>query len=174
MTAWHGNTFRISGTMWGESTGEFPSQRSVIRIFSSVSLIRCWIISRVAGVLSSHDAAICRHWNDPMGCWLLPFFQFCLTQCACCVICPIYVKSWSPLQWRHNERDGVSNHQPYDCLLMRLFRQRSKKTSKLRVTGFVRGIHRWPVNSPHKGPVTRKMFPFDDIFMAFGEHDECW
>ena len=29
----------------------------------------------------------------------------------------------------------------------------------------VRGIHRWPVNSPHKGPVTRKMFPFDDVIM---------
>ena len=28
---------------------------------------------------------------------------------------------------------------------------------------FVRGIHRWPVNSPHKGPVTRKMLPFDDV-----------
>ena len=31
---------------------------------------------------------------------------------------------------------------------------------------FVRGIHRWPVNSPHKGPVTRKMFPFDDVIMC--------
>ena len=30
---------------------------------------------------------------------------------------------------------------------------------------FVRGIHRWPVNSLHKGPVTRKMFPFDDVIM---------
>ena len=30
---------------------------------------------------------------------------------------------------------------------------------------FVREIHRWPVNSPHKGPVTRKMFPFDDVIM---------
>ena len=30
---------------------------------------------------------------------------------------------------------------------------------------FVRGIHRGPVNSPHKGPVTRKMFPFDDVIM---------
>ena len=30
---------------------------------------------------------------------------------------------------------------------------------------FVRGIHRWPVNSPQKGPVTRKMFPFDDVIM---------
>ena len=39
------------------------------------------------------------------------------------------------LQWRHNERDGVSNLQPHDCLLNRLFGRRSKKTSKLRVTG---------------------------------------
>ena len=31
---------------------------------------------------------------------------------------------------------------------------------------FVRGIHRCPVNSPHKGPVTRKMFPFDDVIMC--------
>ena len=32
---------------------------------------------------------------------------------------------------------------------------------------FVRGIHRGPVNSPHKGPVTRKMFPFDDVIMMY-------
>ena len=31
---------------------------------------------------------------------------------------------------------------------------------------FVRGIHRSPVNSPHKGPVTRKVFPFDDVIMV--------
>ena len=73
----------------------------------------------------------------------------------------------SSLQWRHNDHDGVPNYQPHDCLLNRLFRHRWKKTSKLRVTGLcVRGIHRWPVNSPHKGPVTRKMFPFDDVIMA--------
>ena len=30
---------------------------------------------------------------------------------------------------------------------------------------FVRGIPRWPVHSPHKWPVTRKMFPFDDVIM---------
>ena len=44
------------------------------------------------------------------------------------------------LQWRHNEFDCVSNHQPHDCLLNRLFRRRSKKTSKLRVTGLCVGI----------------------------------
>ena len=35
---------------------------------------------------------------------------------------------------------------------------------------FVRGIDRWPVNSPHKGPVTRKMFPFDDVIMVINMH----
>ena len=78
------------------------------------------------------------------------------------------------LQWRHNGRDSVSNHQPHDCLLNRLFRRKSKKTSKLRVTGLCAGnssgtgIHRGPVNSPYKWPVTRKMFPFDDVIM---KHD---
>ena len=46
------------------------------------------------------------------------------------------------LRWRHNEHDGVSNHQPHGCLLNRLFRRRSKKTSKLLVTGLVWWIHR--------------------------------
>ena len=54
------------------------------------------------------------------------------------------VKPFS-LQWRHNERDGVWNHQPHDCLLTLYSRRRSKKTSKLRVTGFCKG------NSPVTG-----------------------
>ena len=36
---------------------------------------------------------------------------------------------------------------------------------------FVRGIHRGPVNSPHKWPVTRKMFPFDDVIMQIKNED---
>ena len=62
------------------------------------------------------------------------------------------------LHWRHNDDDGVSNHRPHVCLLNRLFRCRSKKTSKLRVTGLCAGNSPGPVNSPHKGPVTRKCF----------------
>ena len=73
----------------------------------------------------------------------------------------------SSLRWRHNDHDCVSNHQPYDCLLNRLFRRKSKKTSKLRVTGLCVGNSPGPVNSPHKGPVTRKMFPFDDVIMWY-------
>ena len=69
------------------------------------------------------------------------------------------------LYWRHNDHDGVSNYQPHGCLLNRLFRRRSKKTSKLRVTGLCAGNSPGPANSPYKGPVTRKMFPFDDVIM---------
>ena len=43
------------------------------------------------------------------------------------------------LLWRHNGHDSVSNHQPHTCLLNRLFRRRSKKTSTLRVTGLCAG-----------------------------------
>ena len=76
------------------------------------------------------------------------------------------VESSSTLQWRHNERDGVPKHQPYDSLLNRLFRRKQKKKHQSSESlAFVMGIHRWPVNSPHKGPVTRKMFPFDDVIM---------
>ena len=50
-----------------------------------------------------------------------------------------------PLQWHHNERDGISNHRPHYCLLNCLFSRRSKKTSKLCVTGLCEG------NSPVTG-----------------------
>ena len=43
------------------------------------------------------------------------------------------------LRWRNNGRNSVSNHQPHHCLLNRLFRRRSKKTPKLRVTGLCVG-----------------------------------
>ena len=70
------------------------------------------------------------------------------------------------LHWRHNDHDGVSNHQPHGCLLNGLFRRRSKKTSKLRVIGLCAGNSPGPVNSSHKGPVARKMFPFDYVIMC--------
>ena len=71
----------------------------------------------------------------------------------------------SSLHWRHNDHGCVSNNQHRGCLLNRLFRRRWKKTSKLRVTGLCVGNSPGPVNSPHKGPITRKMFPFHDVIM---------
>ena len=55
------------------------------------------------------------------------------------------------LQWRLNGCNNVSNHQPYDCFLNRLFRHRLKKASKLRVTGRCAG------NSPEAGEFPAQM-----------------
>ena len=69
------------------------------------------------------------------------------------------------LQWRHNAPIGVSNYQLHDCLLNRLFKAQIKKDQSPASLALVRGLPRWQVNSPHKGPTTRKMFPFDDVIM---------
>ena len=69
------------------------------------------------------------------------------------------------LQWRHNGRNDVSNNRLIDCLLSRLFTHQRKH--QIADPGHYEGNS--PVNSPHKGPVTRKMFPFDDVFMV-----NCW
>ena len=58
---------------------------------------------------------------------------------------------FTSLRWRHNELDSVSNHQPRDCLLNGLFRRRSKKIWKLRVTGLCAG------NSPVTGEFPAQM-----------------
>ena len=73
----------------------------------------------------------------------------------------------NPLHWLHNVCHGVSNHQRLDLLLNRLFRRTPKKTSKLRVTDLSEGnsLMTGPVDSPHRGPSRRKMFPFDDVLM---------
>ena len=73
-------------------------------------------------------------------------------------------KNLRALQWRHNEHDGVSNHQPHDCLLNLHSGPNQRKHQSSASLAFVREIHRWPVN-PHKRPVTRKMFSFDDVTM---------
>ena len=81
----------------------------------------------------------------------------------------VLTKKWT-LHWRPDERDGVSNHQRLNCLLRCLLRHTSKKTSKLCITVLCEGNPPagWPADSPHKGPVTQKMFPFefDDVIMT--------
>ena len=67
------------------------------------------------------------------------------------------------LLWRHNGRDGVSNHQPQDYLLNRLFRRRSKKTSKL--TGLCVG------NSPVTGEFPAQMASNAENVSIWWRHD---
>ena len=48
-----------------------------------------------------------------------------------------------PLQWRHNERNGISNHQPHDCLLNRLFKAQIKEN--------IKAPHHWPLRGELTG-----------------------
>ena len=69
--------------------------------------------------------------------------------------------------------DGVSNLRRLECLLNRLFRHRSNKISKPRVTGLcVSGMHQWPVDFSHKVPVTLKMFPLNKVIMKTGASNQ--
>ena len=72
-----------------------------------------------------------------------------------------------PLLSRHNERDGVSNHQPHHCLLNCVFRRRSKKTSKPRVTGLCDG------NSPVTGEFPSQMASnAENVSIWWRHHDQ--
>ena len=70
-----------------------------------------------------------------------------------------------PLVWRHNEREGVSHHQPHQRLLNRLFGRRSKKTSKLGVTGLCAGNSPVTGEFPPQRASNAEIFPFDDVIM---------
>ena len=88
--------------------------------------INGWVNSREAGDLRCHRA----HYD-----------VIVMNVCTCRLSHISQIK----LQWRHNEHGWVSNHRRIDYLLNRWFRQRSKKISKLRVTGLCEG------NSPVTG-----------------------
>ena len=78
-----------------------------------------------------------------------------------CAVSPAYIS----LQWRHNGCDGVSNHQPHHCLLNSLFRRRSKKISKLRVTGLCEWNSSVTGEFAAQRASNAEMFPFDDVIM---------
>ena len=98
------------GTIWHSNEGIFMSS---VRGRSDIAI-----------QLAKNDCYISM--SNQYGIWLIST-----------AVCHRKVEGFS-LQWRHNGRDSVSNHQPHDCLLNRLFRRRSvysDATSKLRVTG---------------------------------------
>ena len=76
--------------------------------------------------------------------------------------------SHTPLRWRHNGCDSVSNHQPRECLLRRLITRTSKKTSKLRVTGLCAG------NSPETGEFPAQMASnAENVSIWWRHHVNC-
>ena len=76
------------------------------------------------------------------------------------------------LHWSLNGRHSVSNHQPHDCLLNLYSSADQRKHQSFASLFFVWGIHWWPVNFPHKRPVTRKIW-FDAVIMYSISQEIC-
>ena len=121
--------------------------------FSSVVVTSLWchltvmplvVVIYKATVQALHTRVKTQMWRDNLDDWaalrssdttmassgIFKYNRFAVLPFFCCN---------NTLLWRHNDHDSVSNHQPRGCLLSRLFRRRSKKTSKLRVTGLCVG-----------------------------------
>ena len=100
--------------------------------------------------------------------WVIPFLKIRDSHVCCGKVSHthlLFLDVEISFQWRHNEPDGASNHQPHNCLLNLYSDIDQRKHQSSASLVFMRGIHWWTVNSPHKRPVTRKMFPFDDIIL---------
>ena len=120
-------------------------------------------------ILQNSALLICEGWQIPptKGRWCIMMNTTVRLMNAWC----LQQHSWSfcALQWRHNGRDGVSNLQPHGCLLNRLFRRRSKKTSKLRVTGLCAG------NSPGTGEFPAQMASYaENASIRWRHHGLAW
>ena len=127
-------------------TGEFPTRRPVTRIFD-VFFDLC--LDKRLGKQSRRrwfkmpSRSLWRHWNaygDKMrysygSVALSHRYIISILHEVSCSSFPACIS----LQWRHNESDGVSNHLRLHWLLNCWFRRKSKKTSKLRVTGLCVG-----------------------------------
>ena len=106
---------------------------------------------------------------------------------GCCVLCPLAYSYRRPLDVRCirslSVGEVVTLPVHYNDVIMGAIASRitsftivystvysdadQRKHQSSASLAFVRGIHRGPVNSPHKWPVTRKMFPFDDVIMSY-------
>ena len=66
---------------------------------------------------------------------------------------------------------GIPNHHQIYCLFDNFCNSTTKRTSKdSHYWLFVRGIHRWPVNSPHKKPIIQKVLPSHGVIMELEWH----
>ena len=126
-----------------------------------------WNMPRISGLVWTFMVRF--GWNLPMSLLCAQYLIQTTWSWKLCINVPLWgVHLWPvfplPLRWRHNGLDSVSNNQPHDCLLNRLFRRRSKKTSKLRVTGLCVG------NSPGTGEFPAQMASYAENVSIWWRH----
>ena len=130
--------------------GEFPSQRPVTQsfdVFFDLRLNKRLSKKSWGWWFETPSCPLWRHSNEKIA-----FRIFATT-----------------LQWRQNERDCVSI--AYSIVCSGTDQRKHQSSASL---AFVRGIHHWTVNSPHKGPLTREMVPFHDVIMQVHCRSRIW
>ena len=112
--------------MTADSSSQRGSEAFVFNIYLS-----CACVSKLSSTTINHIALFCML-NSSSASELSSYPEYFREPLWKSMALPEISRA---LQWRHDRHDGVSNHQPHGSLLNRLFRRRSKKTTKLRVTG---------------------------------------
>ena len=144
-TSWHGNAFwALLALCEGNSpvSGWIPSQTA-----SDAEL--WWFVVSWEKLLNKQSIYGWFQTQWCMGLFALQcFFADCIPVGFTLTNQGYFLWGSSALQWRHNECNGDSNHRPVECLLNRLYRRRSKKTSVFRVTGLCGGNPPWTGEFP--------------------------
>ena len=132
-----------------------------------ISIVVCWVVGKYDNVAQASNGRLAARCVFPYfliysmtgfgPC--MPFGLWFIADMTYISKSLMYSDFGLPWQWRHNDGDGVSNHQPF---IQGVDQRKHQSSVSL---AFVSGIHRWPVNSPHKGPETRKMFPFHNVII---------
>ena len=151
MTSSNGNIYRVTGPFWVESTSHrFPSQMPMTRSFG----VFLWSVPQqtVEQTIETHRA----HYDVTVMnlVVLIDLVMLCNRSILPIshysdIMCAIAYQSTSLIILYSTIYSGAD-------------KRKHQSSASLAIVG---GIHRWPVNSPHKWPATRKMFPSDNVIM---------
>ena len=160
MTSWHGNAFRIS-ISW--------SLTAHVAEFQNWTILLNFIITRSFSPDYSQHTAHSPPVRTRYGLWFVSSYLDLYTAFVICDIIydrPCYKDT--PLHYNDVMIGAMASQitsltTVYSTVHSGTDERKHQSSASL---AFVQGIHQCPVNSPHKGPVTRKMFPFDDVIMV--------
>ena len=172
MTSSNGKIFCVIGSLCGEFTGpdEFPTQRPVTRSFDVFFDLRLnkrlskhpwgWWFETPSWSLWRHRNATLLYWH-----WSSTIAPVLVNQ-----HCGIRLNHYDDVIMSAIASQITSLTIAYSTVYSGADQRKHQSSASL---AFVWGIHRGPVNSPHKWPVTRKMFPFDDDIMRMLWTNNC-
>ena len=118
-----------------------------------------------------HQASVCQKFNVVLndGPWWK--YRDVWRKCVCLYPVGFNVNRYNGVIMSSMSSQITSLTIVYSTVYLRADQRKHQNSASL---AFVRGIHRGPVNFPHKGPVTRRMFPFDDVMMCVYENKHPW